>query len=471
MNTPLSTASLAIPYDALAYTKGSEQFKAWKTWALQPAIINELETFVTETMTNRGSATYIDTAEGSFNIILRFNFDTGNDVALRFPKPGHTVSDLMTEKVANEVAWMQFLTSKTSIPIPRIYDFSSKTPNHLPSLNLPFILMDFIEGRNLRDFMAELSPLGRNTASDAKRSTILAQVANFYIQLSNLSFDSIGSIARDPASDQWAILKRPLTMDMHELVLGIPDYSVADWPSGPLQDSADYLRFVVSQQREQLWSLRNLNMPHEHGHDDINLEQVAHIAKLRFMALKGFEKLIPHFNSTDDGHFIPFMPDLDTRNMLVDPSTCHITGLIDFEFTNTMPSSLSHDPPLWLYRVLPGSCLDNDFFPWFLREYEPYLNHFLDIMRRAETIMPWKGEKPLSALMLESWTSQHCWFNFAVHRIGYVDSIYWAVLHRLHPEGDGSLTLSPEDESEMRTYVDHTKKLYEEEWRSLIDTL
>lgn len=464
----VATSSLAILYDAIFYAKGDAKFNAWKSWALDPLVIRNFESFVSQIVSDRSVARHVGTAEGSYNMMLRFHFTMGADIALRIPKPGHTASAVVAEKVENEVAWMQFLAANTQIPIPRVYSYGTNGGSDMPVLNVPYMLMDFIDGDNLRDFLNNL--LGQETAHNAMRSSIFKQIADFYLQLHDISFESIGSITEDQICGGWRVTKRPLTMDMHQLLIGIPDYKTDDWTNKPFQCSDDYLDFLVTQQRNQLWNLRNLNVPRElvdgasvqrnYG-QGTNFKEAADLARHRHRARRGFEKLIPHFqakNIDDTSRFVPFNPDFDTRKMLVDPRTGQITGVIDFDFTNTMLVQFSRDPPLFLYRVLPGQCLQNNFFPWFLAVYEPILHQFLEAMKELESKRAdYKKEKQLSSWMLESWTSQRCWFNFAANHIDHIDSIYWEVLHKVLPEGNMVPKTLSEVESEGR-YVEHTSK-------------
>ncbi|KAK2050376.1 hypothetical protein LZ31DRAFT_455358, partial [Colletotrichum somersetense] len=460
------TSSLTVTYDSLLYNEGSKQYETWQSSAINESVISELEAFVTEKF-NRGPAQFVKRAQGSYNIVFRFRFPVGNDAALRFPKPGHTPLALTTEKLANEVAWMEYLEANTTMPVPHVHSTSLQTSNN-PSLCLPFILMDFVEGDNLRDFLASLSAPGKDAAADAMRSTVYEQLAGFYLQLNRLHFKQIGSIVKDKLLGQWEVTQRPLTMDMHQFLLGVHEYRTDGRPTKPLQQSSDYFNFVVDQQHNQLWGLRNLNVP-QNRKQDVDMEQAAEISRLRFRARMGFKQLVPLFcdHVYDRGPSLPFNPDLDPRNMVVNPDTGRIMGIFDLEFTNAMPAHFAQDPPLWLHRVLPGQCLESDFFSWFLETYRPYLDLFLAAMRKVEQGWEAKdGEKPLSTVMLESWTSKRCWFNYAAHNADYVDAIYWAELYKLHPGGDGP-ELSTDIESEMERYVEHTERqitAFEQAW-------
>ncbi|TQN65884.1 Altered inheritance of mitochondria protein 9 [Colletotrichum shisoi] len=470
MENRLPTSSLTVMYDSVFYNEGSKKFQAWVSSAINPRVISELEAFVAHQLNESGPATFVERAEGSYNMMFRFRSSNGNDVVLRIPKPGHTPLVLVSEKVANEVAWMRYLKENTSIPIPHLYSASSQTSTSLSPFGLPFMLMDFVEGHNLRDFLTKLPAPGKDAEADAMRSTVYEQLASFYLQFNRLHFKEIGSVAQDPdpASGQWKVTQRPLTMDMHQLLLGVPDYPTGGWPSKPLRRAGDYFDFVVDQQHIQLWELRNLNVPQDRT-STCDAEQAAKIAQHRFKARQGFKQLVALFCKLgdDNGPFLPFNPDLDPRNMVINPDTGRITGVFDLEFTNAMPAQFACDPPLWLHRVLPGQCLERGFFPWFLDSYRPYLDQFLAAMRRVEKAgMAGDEEESLSARMLDSWTSKRCWFNYAAHNADRVDAIYWEELYKLHPGGDGP-QLSTEMESEMMRYVEHTEKqitAFEEAW-------
>ncbi|GKT53756.1 phosphotransferase enzyme family protein [Colletotrichum tofieldiae] len=464
MEQSLPTSSLKVPYDTWFYNEGSKKFEAWKQSILNPSVTEELEVFVAQQLNSCDPVKFVKRVEGSYNMMFQFHMSTGNDVALRIPKPGHTPWALVTEKMANEVAWMRYFKANTSIPVPKLYCSSLQTPNNLSPLKLPFILMDFIEGHNLREYLTSLKAPGTDADADTMRSTVYEQLADFYLQLNRLHFEAIGSIA-ESVPGQWK-MQRPLTMDMHQCLLGIPNYPTGEWPTEPLRCSTDYFDFVAAQQHDQLWKLRNLNVPHD-CEKDIDLKQAAQIAQKRFKARKGFKDLITLFcPSNDRGPFLPFNPDLDPRNMVVNPDTGVITGVFDLEFTNAMPAQFARDPPLWLHRVLPGQCLEEGFFPWFLQTYRPYLDLFLAAMKRVEQRGQTGDGEMLSTLMLESWASNRCWFNYAAHNADHVDAVYWELLQKLHPGGSAP-ELSTDMESEMERYLRHNETqiaAFEKEW-------
>ncbi|CAK7225302.1 hypothetical protein SCUCBS95973_005818 [Sporothrix curviconia] len=462
-------ASLAVPYDALLYTENDDVYLAWKNSLKGEQ--DKLEEFVAGRINGRGPAKLVCSDEGTYNMVFRFHFDSGgNDVALRCPKPGHAASSLAAEKTEDEVAWMAFLAENTNIPLPRVYSFSFGTApaGSLSPLGLAHILMDWVPGdMSLREFL-------RSDPPNEVRLHIYRQVASIYIQLYNLPpLSRIGSVAKDTATGRWDVKKRPLTIDMHQFAIGIPELSIGHWPAQPLESSSAYFDFVKLQQQVQLWDLRNLNDPPEASGPSKppdSSERSAEIARRRFKARYGFSQLVTKFVEAESnlGPFRVFIPDLDSRNMLVDAATGDITGVIDLEFANAMPAQFACDPPLWLGKILPEQCLDRGYFPWFRQQYEPLLDQFLDAMRSEEEGQPTTllGQMPLSTHMKNSWTSDRVWFDYAATHTDQVDSVYWAVLYKHHAQGVVPDLPEPLAE-ELESYLQHTAKqlvAYEEAW-------
>lgn len=426
-----SSSWFTVLYDRLAYRKSDEVFLAWQAKMLGRRSVKNLENFVAKEIGTRGMAKFVTVADGSYNMIFRFKFSDGvpQQVALRFPKPGHSATALVNEKLENEVYWMQYLEEHNVIKVPHIYSWSTRGPDDIG----PYILMDFVEGENLGKCLADWT---RSDKPDdtKKRLFVYEQIAEIYLQLNRPSFDRIGSITKT-SEGQWAITKRPLTLDMHQQVIGIPGFPISSWPTGPLSHSQDYKALVVDLHRQQLKHLRNVNIPMEAGcialqeGDNINIARAMEIARGRYIARRAFAAT-SFLHDGDNGPFMIFNPDLHPRNMLVRRETAEITAVIDFEYTNAMPAAFARDPPLWLLPWAPEKALERDLFPWWMQTYEPVLKQFLAAMERVEASRQQHEQEqgpPLSALMRASWESRQCLVNFAVHNSDCVDAVYWAM--------------------------------------------
>ncbi|KAK0391425.1 LOW QUALITY PROTEIN: hypothetical protein NLU13_0925 [Sarocladium strictum] len=197
--------SLKTYFDELEETNGDDECRAWLSRVLDAKVL--LATFVA-TRRGGGEATeYVGFLKGSFNLCFRFKFiDGGPDAIIRFPKPGHTATALMDEKVANEVQVMDYLSRKTTIPIPRILNWgrTADSPQQLG----PFIIMDFIEGTLLSNVLKK--PTKRDgepmvldpSVDDSILTKIYHQIADYLLQISQLTFPRIGSISQD--GDNWS---------------------------------------------------------------------------------------------------------------------------------------------------------------------------------------------------------------------------------------------------------------------------
>ncbi|KAJ2984012.1 hypothetical protein NQ176_g258 [Zarea fungicola] len=451
------TKHLCVTYDGVLKFKGDDQYYEWNN-SFKDEDVQALEDFVASHIMNRGRATLISLSEGTHNRVARFRLELGgSDAALKFPKPGHSAGTLAAEKVTNEAAWLVYLKEKTIIPVPHVY--SCHTKPELSLLKVPSILMEWMPGENLRDFLASKS-------SKRIRSTIYQQLASVYLQLYKLTFDGIGSVAKDSKTKQWG-LQRPLTIDMHQSVLGISNYLTDDWPTEEFKTAKEYLDFVSDQQSQQLWKLLNINTTDEDENQDPPIS-FKEIARARYEARYRFKELCnTQFGLQDNsGPFRAFIPDIDMCNMTVDTATGHILGVFDLEFANTMPAQFACDPPLSLSTVLPGTALKNGTFDKFLSEYKPLLAQFLGAMRQEERKLG-NMQKPLSAMMQDSWATKQVWVNFGLTHSRYVDAIYWKVLHDRH-RGGISPELPLKVKEGMEVYVQQSEGQIEQYDDSLI---
>ncbi|OAA64967.1 hypothetical protein ISF_04377 [Cordyceps fumosorosea ARSEF 2679] len=121
-----------------------------------------------------------------------------------------------------------FLSENTTVPVPHVHRCGS-APGDLSPPPPP--------GEDLRDFLA-------SSPAEEPVSAVYEQLASYYRQLQRIPWDGIGAIAGDGLTGQRRVSRRPLTMDMHELALGVPGYPIEDWSSEPFTSMQDYLDFA-----------------------------------------------------------------------------------------------------------------------------------------------------------------------------------------------------------------------------------
>lgn len=482
MATRPPTSWFTVDYDSLAGDDGFEKFRAWQKYILARPTVRKLEQLVMDKVDKRRGRAWFYTKkvqDGSYNMVLFFTFakDGPPEVVLRLPKPGDTAPALVAERLENEARWMEYMEERQVLKVPHVHSWDSKGPEGIG----PYILMDFVEGEKLLDWLPQWT-----TTDDPKRDFVYEQLAEMYLQLHRQRFDRIGSVTR-MAQGGWAVTTRPMTQDMHQQALGVPGFPTDSWPSGPLASSRDYKALVADLLLQQLRWLRNINIPitkAKNGDnvlqegDGIDMERVAEIARHRCIARHAFAAATPAWladnnnnnknsssSSSSDGDgdgFIVFNTDFHARNIMVDSDTGEITAVLDLEGTNALPAAFARDPPLWLERASLEKVLELDLFEEWLRRYQAILDRFLAIMERVEARQQHKDPgTPLSARMRASWESKECLVNFAAQHSDCFDALYWA-LPDVFPSPDESASIK----KEVKAYQEWTRRqiaLYETE--------
>lgn len=408
------------PYDEVAEANSDDECRAWLQKLIEAK--QDIISFVDRRLGGDGTGKFDCYYKGSFNASVCVKFDNGLPKALiRFPKPGHVIWHL--EKVANEVRAIEYLSQNTTIPLPRVrlWGPAKESPHGLG----PFIIMDFIEGTRLSTLLKQPTKDPKDdvilsqTLEDDMLDTIYDQLADYLLQISRLDLHRIGAISKDPSTDTWSVTGRPLTYNMNELVASA-GYPIDRLSTESFDRASDFFKSVASEHLIHVQAQRNISRTPED-------------ARERFIARHRFAELIGKYTVDDEGPFKLFCDDLQPSNILIDPETLRITGVLDLEFTNAMPAQFTYDPPWWLLLLGPEMWLEHYSKKEFLGRYVPRMEQFLRAMERVEAKTASANgrlEEPrLSSRMHDSWKTKRFWFNLAARKSLDVDSIYWEVLH------------------------------------------
>ena len=435
----------AVAYDDLLHNDHYDEHKAWLDALLEPASIQFLKRFVADKLGgDRGPVLYIDSAHGAFNLVLQFRIDDGRAPArlgLRMPRRGFSAEVLAAERLENEVGWMQYLEEQSTVPVPHIYSWGV-SGDAVDGRVGPYMLMDYVEGKNLHACLAAWEASDDQVDAVRKRTAVFEQLADILLQLQGHRFDKIGSITK--VEGEWTVTRRPLTYDMHIQLAKIPGFSTNGWPTGPLLHAKDYVSLATALRNHQLLCLRNINIPgawNKDGYfdfqegDDIDIERALKTARGRFLArhAMALPTAAAHLDNDVGEHnekpFVLFNPDLCARNILVDLDSARITALIDFEYTNAVPAAFADDPPVWLWPMNFVRLLTFGFFNEWRMLYKPRLDAFLAVLERVEQKQyqpPQKASEPppLSVRMRTSWDKKTFLLNYALQYAYLADTIY-----------------------------------------------
>ena len=113
-------------------------------------------------------------------------FSDGIKWAVRVPATGNVSSPSRLRSFHLDIVTQRFISSKTSMPVPRIHYWSLDSHN---ILSYPFVIMDFMPGMNLSKVWND-----KNWISDLKRKRIFEQIAGWMTELAALEFDQIGRL-------------------------------------------------------------------------------------------------------------------------------------------------------------------------------------------------------------------------------------------------------------------------------------
>jgi len=211
-----------------------------------------------------GEAQYDGLFKGSFNICMDVRRGgTGEHVVSGSPLLAKFTKRWREEKVRNEVAVMEYLREHSSIPVLRVRCWRSSTDDGPQNLG-PFIIMDLVEGQELSSIIQQPNqdpkePLRLDLNIDeASLDTIYDQIAGYLLEISSLLFPRIGAISKDAATNAWAVISRPLTYDMNELVT-FGEVSATSFDSlGAFCTAHDFFLWCARCLQEHLAAQRNI---------------------------------------------------------------------------------------------------------------------------------------------------------------------------------------------------------------------
>ncbi|OQE18560.1 hypothetical protein PENFLA_c021G05343 [Penicillium flavigenum] len=222
---------------------------------------------------------------------------------------------------------------------------------------------------------------------------LYSQLARILLQLSMPSLARIGSLSQIDKFT-WDVTRRPLTMNMSELVRigGLPQSKLPDL-NATFDTSSSYME-----------ALANINIEHL-VHQRNDSVKSADDCRRKFVARQLFRKLARENKLTnpllEKGPFRIWCDDLWPANVLLSENPTKIAGVVDWEFIYAAPVEFSFAPP-WCDE---GE--DTAIQQGLLRE-----------------------DQRLSGPMYESWESGDFWIMYAATHSFAFDEIYW---HKIDP--------------------------------------
>ncbi|KAJ2891959.1 hypothetical protein MKZ38_010502 [Zalerion maritima] len=302
---------------------------------------------------------------GSYNIcyFVQFPFQGGGTEkwVVRVPlKPCLAFGG--RNKLENEIATMQLVAEKTTIPIPKIHAYHLGATTDAGALS-SFVILEYVEGNQLK--RSDLRIL-----SDEQRNGIYTSVAVIYIQLRRLEFPAIGGLVRHP--DSFRVGKKTANIDINDQELaGLrPSLIQASYyREGELKSADKYVAMLLEIADNAFAEGRGTVFKDGQGEKTL---YYLHI----------FRKWVEEWKDRrlDQGPFTLIHGDLEPYNLIVNENM-DIVSVLDWEWSRVVPRQL-FNPPLWLPPEIYLTTLLA--FPTIYNKYLRHFDQFVAIMRIRE---------------------------------------------------------------------------------------
>ncbi|OJT06522.1 hypothetical protein TRAPUB_2599 [Trametes pubescens] len=246
---------------------------------------------------------------GSYNIVYELRFSDATSWVIRIPVDEWGPADARSMQL--DIVAMEYITARTSVPIPALHAYSCDTNNPLQH---PYMIMDMIKGTLLIDIWYD-SSWWSGTRS---KEHLLHSLAAHMVELAGLEFDKIGRLDRVQPDGPYFIAPFPEVADI------FGDGKGPGGELGPFSSVHEYFMALLEARRAR------------NGNNSM------------FALLQMFIGALvdPRY---DTAPFHLGHPDLEIQNIIVDNETGKVAALIDWDGVGVggrQIHALSY--PLWL---------------------------------------------------------------------------------------------------------------------------
>ncbi|EAS34713.3 uncharacterized protein CIMG_00067 [Coccidioides immitis RS] len=341
------------------------------------------------------------------------------------------------EKMRGEIATMKYIAEKTTIPVPRLFEYSINRDN---VLNLPFMALEYITGKALHGTDVPCLP-------DELKSHLFDQLADVYIQLYRQQFDHVGALTLDSNDENWVFEhNRPLTIELNDQELSGMKSSEIIPAHQTYNSTIDYAYAV----------LKLIFNDFYRGKDSVFDKKDARNYLYGIFASQG---IVMEWVDPKDNHgpFILMHGDLRPPNIFVD-ADLNIISVIDWEWSHTVPPQM-FVPPSWITgQELPAATKKPyDFaFTVYISQFQRAAKEREDKHYNPDNKL--KFILPLVKLWSKHLMSDTVFIAYALLKSCYFGNVYWNLLDDMYygedsdkrVEGFFKLCLRKQQEEELQ---------------------
>ncbi|KAJ2830327.1 hypothetical protein FBU31_002508 [Coemansia sp. 'formosensis'] len=237
--------------------------------------------------------------------------------AVQIPKPG-----VPQDVFESEIVSLAYISEHTKLPVPRIlaYDFSS-----INSVGVPYAIVSRLRGDSLA--------MHWHALPSRQKRRVLDQIADFVVQLSELHFPLIGSLA---PGDGELVIGPLLDARQNE-----PGYAQSSSPEsyGPFASTLAYYRAMIAA------SLDALNVLESDGGEP-SLDRIELETYLSFV-----DRFVE--SKYDEGPYVLMPESFDLHRFTFDRRSCRLTGIVDWTYCGVRPFVSLIQPPSFTFDDTP----------------------------------------------------------------------------------------------------------------------
>ena len=257
--------------------------------------------------------------EGSFNKAYTVDVKATSDVKSYVFRATLPVEP--SDKVRSEVATLDYIKRHTNIAVPTVIAYDSSSDN---ALGFEWILMEKISGEPISNIWRGLS--------DSSKVAITREIASYVLHMrENCLFHGIGALYRGVDNEEFAI--GPIVT---QFVFMGARRQLLTRNRGPYHHDSDFVQALIDIQVADVHLVKTMS-PDDPNFDKYLFEDapgVLHaVEELRSLV----PQIFPENERNDPIRTVLMHPDLSHSNILIDPDTLKITGVIDWECTNASP--------------------------------------------------------------------------------------------------------------------------------------
>jgi hypothetical protein len=302
-------------------------------------------------------------------------------------------------KLNSEVATLKFLSTRTSVRVPRLIGFSLGEDE----ISAPFMITQHVRGLPLNIYWKRYGKIRKF------EEEILQSLAQQYLSLLSHPFDRIGSLCLTQDSNGWEIGTAPLSIDEFDLYRDGLELTLTT----PLCSSDAYYESQTNLFGRYIKEHRN-SVFHEED------------ALQKYVTPEVFRRVVPYYmdKKFNKGPFFLCHLDLHASNVITNKNL-EVEAILDWEFASILPVEIACAPPRCLVIDDPDNLQrGSDAYSLYASRLQIFMTH----VQSSPSVLsspPLSEDNYILRRLRDSLTKNQAFFAWSASDIRNMYSILW----------------------------------------------